>query len=314
MALNVGSYGLLAAARNSMNPKQTLQSALAEELPLQIAGAVNANHALLARSAGFKAIYLSGAGVAAGSLGLPDIGLSGLDDVLTDVRRITAVCDLPLLVDAGVGFGLSAFNLARTSKSLIDAGAAAMHISDQDGAVSGTHQRHRKVISPLEMMDRIKAAVDARTDDDFAIMARIDSLAVEGLQSAIDRACAYVEAGADMIFPEAVTDLTMYQEFVADVAVPVLANLAEFGTTPLYTVDELAGAGVSLALYPHSAFKAMNKAAYNVYNGIRQAGTQQHVLNTMQTPLDLHDLLGHKEFERTLDSLFTEEQFLNSIS
>ena len=302
-----------------MNPKLTLHAAMADEWPLQIVAAINANHALLARAAGFKAIYLSGNDAAAGSLALPerglsDLGLSGLGDVLTDVRRITAVCDLPLLVDAGIGFGVSAFNLTRTTKLLIQAGAAAMHISDQVDVVESRHQPNNKVVHPLEMMDRIKAAVDARTDDSFVIIARTDSLVAEGEQSAIDRACAYVEAGADIIFPKAVSELSVYEEFATELAVPVLASIAEPAATSCYAVDELAAAGVSLALYPRSTLEAMNNAAFMVYSGIRQDGTQQNVLNTMQSPADLYDSVGYDVLEQTLDSLFTGQSFLNSIS
>ncbi|STZ63264.1 Methylisocitrate lyase [Moraxella lacunata] len=236
------------------------RQAVANENPLQVVGTINANHALLAKRAGFKAIYLSGGGVAAGSLGLPDLGISGLDDVLTDVRRITDVCDLPLLVDADTGFGASAFNMARTTKSLIKFGAAAMHIEDQVGAKRCGHRPNKAVVSTQEMVDRIKAAVDARTDENFVIMARTDALAVEGLEAAIDRACAYVEAGADMLFPEAITDLAMYKQFSDKTGVPILANITEFGSTPLYTTDELASVDVSLVLYPLSAFRAMNSS------------------------------------------------------
>lgn len=247
-------------SQTSLTPGQRFREAVATEHPLQVVGTINANHALLAKRAGFKAIYLSGGGVAAGSLGLPDLGISGLDDVLTDVRRITDVCDLPLLVDVDTGFGSSAFNVARTVKSMIKFGAAAMHIEDQVGAKRCGHRPNKEIVSQQEMVDRIKAAVDARSDDSFVIMARTDALAVEGLQAAIDRACACVEAGADMIFPEAMTELAMYKEFAAAVKVPVLANITEFGATPLFTTDELASADVSLVLYPLSAFRAMNKA------------------------------------------------------
>src|SRR5471032_1539472 len=242
------------------------RKAVQEESPLQVVGAINANHALLAKRAGFKAIYLSGGGVAAGSLGLPDLGISSLDDVLTDVRRITDVCDLPLLVDVDTGFGASAFNVARTVKSMIKC-AAAMHIEDQVGAKRCGHRPGKEIVSKQEMVDRIAAAVDARTDENFVIMARTDALAVEGLDAAIDRAVACVEAGADMIFPEAMISLDMYKQFVDAVKVPVLANITEFGSTPLFTVDELRSADVGLVLYPLSAFRAMNKAAENVYGG-----------------------------------------------
>ncbi len=285
-----------------------LRAAVAEESPLQVVGAINANHALLAQSAGFKAIYLSGGGVAAGSLGLPDLGISGLDDVLTDVHRITDVCDLPLLVDVDTGFGSSAFNVARTTKSMIKFGAAGMHIEDQVGAKRCGHRPNKEIVSQGEMVDRIKAAADARTDENFVIMARTDALAVEGLQAAIDRACACVEAGADMIFPEAMTELDMYREFAGAVGVPVLANITEFGSTPLFTTEELAGVDVSLVLYPLSAFRAMNKAALNVYQAIRNDGTQKNVLDTMQTRMELYDSIGYHEYEQKLDALFAKQK------
>jgi len=282
--------------------------AVEEEAPLQVVGAINANHALLARRAGFRAIYLSGGGVAAGSLGLPDLGISNLDDVLTDVRRITDVCDLPLLVDADTGFGASAFNVARTVKSLIKAGAAAMHIEDQVGAKRCGHRPGKEIVSKQEMVDRIKAAVDARVDEHFVIMARTDALAVDGIEAALERAIACVEAGADMIFPEAITDLAMYARFAAAVKVPVLANITEFGATPLFTVEQLKGAGVGLALYPLSAFRAMNKAAENVYGAIRRDGTQQQVLDTMQTRAELYERIDYYSFEQKLDALFAAQK------
>lgn len=280
------------------------RAAVASEKPLQLPGAINANHALLAKRAGFKAIYLSGGGVAAGSLGLPDLGISTLDDVLTDVRRITDVCDLPLLVDVDTGFGPSAFNVARTVKSLIKFGAGAMHIEDQVGAKRCGHRPGKEIVSQAEMVDRIKAAVDARTDPDFVIMARTDALAVEGLDRAIERAVACVEAGADMIFPEAMTELAMYRQFAAAVKVPILANITEFGSTPLFTVEELAGADVGIVLYPLSAFRAMNKAAENVYTAIRRDGTQKNVVDTMQTRMELYEAIGYHAFEQRLDALF----------
>ena len=282
--------------------------AVQEESPLQVVGAINANHALLAKRAGFKAIYLSGGGVAAGSLGLPDLGISNLDDVLTDVRRITDVCDLPLLVDVDTGFGASAFNVARTVRSLSKAGAAACHIEDQVGAKRCGHRPGKEIVSKEEMVDRIRAAADARLDDDFVIMARTDALAVEGLDAAIERAVACVEAGADMIFPEAMTTLDMYKRFADAVKVPVLANITEFGATPLFTVDELAGAGVGLVLYPLSAFRAMNKAAENVYTAIRRDGTQQNVLDTMQTRAELYDRIDYHSYEQKLDALFAQNK------
>ena len=284
------------------------RAAVAEEKPLQVVGAINANHALLAKAAGFKAIYLSGGGVAAGSLGLPDLGISTLDDVLTDVRRITDVCDVPLLVDVDTGFGPSAFNIARTTKSLIKMGAGAMHIEDQVGAKRCGHRPGKAIVTQDEMTDRVKAAVDARGSDPFVIMARTDALAVEGLQSAIDRACACVEAGADMIFPEAMTDLDMYRKFVDAVKVPVLANITEFGSTPLFTTDELRGAGVSLVLYPLSAFRAMNKAAQSVYGAIRKDGTQNNVVGLMQTRMELYESIGYHDYEQKLDALFQQSQ------
>lgn len=287
---------------------QLFRTAVAEEQPLQVVGTINANHALLAKRAGFKAIYLSGGGVAAGSLGLPDLGISNLDDVLTDVRRITDVCDLPLLVDADTGFGASAFNIARTTKSLIKFGAAAMHIEDQVGAKRCGHRPNKAIVSTQEMVDRIKAAVDARTDDQFVVMARTDALAVEGLQAAIDRAGAYIEAGADMLFPEAITELDMYQKFAQVTNVPILANITEFGSTPLFTTEELASAQVSLALYPLSAFRAMNKAAENVYQALRQDGTQKNVVDTMQTRQELYERINYHQFEQHLDALFTKGQ------
>ncbi|KFI08692.1 methylisocitrate lyase [Massilia sp. BSC265] len=284
------------------------RKAVQEESPLQVIGAINANHALLAKRAGYRAIYLSGGGVAAGSLGLPDLGISGLEDVLIDVRRITDVCDLPLLVDIDTGFGASAFNVARTVRSLIKAGAAACHIEDQVGAKRCGHRPGKEIVGKDEMVDRVKAAADARTDEQFVIMARTDALAVEGLDAAIERAVACVEAGADMIFPEAMTSLEMYKQFADAVKVPVLANITEFGATPLFTLDELRSANVSIALYPLSAFRAMNKAAENVYNAIRRDGTQKNVLDTMQTRAELYDRIDYHSFEAKLDALFAEKK------
>ena len=282
--------------------------AVQEESPLQVVGAINANHALLARRAGYRAIYLSGGGVAAGSLGLPDLGISNLDDVLTDVRRITDVCDLPLLVDVDTGFGASAFNVARTVKSMIKFGAAAIHIEDQIGAKRCGHRPNKEIVSKQEMVDRIRAAVDARTDENFVIMARTDALASEGLEAALERATAYVEAGADMLFPEAITQLAMYQQFASAVKVPVLANITEFGATPLFTVDELKSADVSLALYPLSAFRAMNKAAENVYTAIRRDGTQKNVVDSMQTRMELYERINYHDYEQRLDALFAQQK------
>ena len=284
------------------------RAAVAAEVPLQVPGAICAYHALLAEKSGFKAIYLSGGGVAAGSLGLPDLGISNLDDVLTDVRRITDVCALPLLVDADTGFGASAFNIGRTVKSLIKFGAGAMHIEDQVGAKRCGHRPGKELVSQAEMVDRIKAAVDARSDPDFVIMARTDALAVEGLDAAIERAQACVAAGADMIFPEAITELSMYRRFADAVGVPVLANLTEFGQTPLWTVDEIGKAGVAIALYPLSAFRAMNQAALNVYRTLRRDGTQKDVVATMQTRSDLYEYLGYHAYEQKLDALFAQRK------
>jgi methylisocitrate lyase len=283
------------------------RAAIAAEKPLQIIGAINAYHAMLATQTGFKALYLSGGGVAAGSLGLPDLGISTLEDVLIDVRRITDAVDTPLLVDIDTGWG-GAFNIARSVKSVAKAGAAAVHIEDQVSAKRCGHRPNKAVVSQAEMVDRIKAAVDARIDPDFVIMARTDALAVEGLQSAMDRACACVEAGADMIFPEAMTELSMYKQFVDAVKVPVLANITEFGSTPLFTVKELATADVSMVLYPLSAFRAMNKAALTVYETMRAEGTQKNVVALMQTRMDLYEHLGYHVFEQKLDALFSQEK------
>ena len=293
---------------SKLTPGARFRLAIKEESPLQVIGAINANHALLAKRAGFRAIYLSGGGVAAGSLGLPDLGISNLDDVLTDVRRITDVCDLPLLVDVDTGFGSSAFNVARTVKSMIKFGAAAIHIEDQVGAKRCGHRPNKEIVTKQEMVDRIKAAVDARTDDQFVIMARTDALAVEGMDYAVERAVACVEAGADMIFPEAITELSMYKQFAAAVKVPVLANITEFGATPLFSVDELRGADVGIVLYPLSAFRAMNKAAENVYLAVRRDGTQKNVVDTMQTRMELYDRIGYHDFEQKLDALFAQQK------
>jgi len=293
-------------------PGGRFRGALADERPLQVPGAINAYHAILAQKSGFRAIYLSGGGVAAGSLGLPDLGISNLDDVLTDVRRITDVCELPLLVDVDTGFGASAFNIARTVKSLIKFGAAAMHIEDQVGAKRCGHRPGKAIVGRDEMVDRVKAAVDARTDADFVVMARTDALAVEGLDAAIERAVACVEAGADMIFPEAVTDLPMYRRFAEAVRVPILANITEFGSTPLFTLDELRSANVAIALYPLSAFRAMNQAALAVYRTLRRDGTQKAVLDTMQTRADLYEFLGYHAYENKLDELFAQRDGASS--
>lgn len=278
------------------------RAALAAESPLQIVGAINANHALLAKRAGYRAIYLSGGGVAAGSLGMPDLGIIGLEDVLIDVRRITDVCDVPLLVDIDTGFGLSVFNIARTVRSLIKAGAAACHIEDQAGAKRCGHRPGKQVVPADEMVDRVKAAADAKTDPDFFLIARTDAIAVEGIEPAIERARRCIDAGADAIFAEAVRDLPTYRRFVEAVNAPVLANITEFGQTPLFTREELADAGVRMALYPLSAFRAMNKAAENVYQAIRRDGHQHAVLDTMQTREELYERIGYHEFEGYLDA------------
>ena len=280
------------------------RAALAAEKPLQVPGAICAYHAILAERSGFKAIYLSGGGVAAGSLGLPDLGISNLDDVLTDVRRITDASSLPLLVDVDTGFGASAFNIARTVRSLVKFGAGALHIEDQVGAKRCGHRPGKELVAQAEMVDRVKAAVDARTDGEFVIMARTDALAVEGLDAAIERARAYVEAGADMIFPEAITELAMYERFATAVNVPILANITEFGQTPFFTVAELRSANVAIALYPLSAFRAMNKAALGVYQALKRDGTQKAAVGTMQTRAELYDYLGYHAFEQKLDALY----------
>ena len=279
------------------------KQALHDEKPLQIIGAINANHALLAKRAGYRAIYLSGGGVAAGSLGIPDLGITKLEDVLTDVRRITNVCDTPLLVDADTGFGTTALKIARTVKGLIKAGAAAMHIEDQVGAKRCGHRPNKEVVSTAEMVDRLKAAVDARTDDNFLIMARTDAIASEGIDAAIERAVAYVEAGADLLFPEAITTLHDYQRFSSALAKPILANITEFGLTPLYTRDELSAHGVAMILYPLSAFRAMNKAAEKVYEVIRAEGTQQNLIHTMQTREELYERINYHAHEKALDEI-----------
>jgi methylisocitrate lyase len=283
------------------------RQALAQESPLQIVGTINANHALLAKRAGYRAIYLSGGGVAAGSMGIPDLGITTLDDVLTDVRRITNVCDTPLLVDADTGFGTSAFNIARTVKDLIKAGAAAMHIEDQVGAKRCGHRPNKEVVSTAEMVDRIKAAVDARTDENFAIMARTDAIAIEGIDAAIERVHAYIEAGADLVFPEAIRTLEDYKKFSGAVAKPILANITEYGMTPLFNRDELAAHGVGMILYPLSAFRAMNKAAENVYEAIRRDGTQSGVIDTMQTREELYERIDYYKYEQALDDLLGDK-------
>ena len=292
---------------STTSPGARFKQALRDEQPLQIIGTINANHALLAKRAGYRAIYLSGGGVAAGSMGIPDLGITTLEDVLTDVRRITNVCDTPLLVDADTGFGTSAFNIARTVKDLIKAGAAAMHIEDQVGAKRCGHRPNKEVVSTSEMVDRIKAAVDARTDDNFSIMARTDAIAIEGIDAAIERVQAYIAAGADLIFPEAIRTLEDYKKFSAAVSKPILANITEFGLTPLFTRDELGANGVSIILYPLSAFRAMNKAAENVYETIRREGTQSKLLDTMQTREELYERINYYEYEKALDKYLGKE-------
>jgi methylisocitrate lyase len=290
---------------STVSPGARFRTALAEESPLQVIGAINANHALLAKRAGYRAIYLSGGGVAAGSLGLPDLGINTLEDVLIDVRRITDVCDLPLLVDIDTGFGPSAFNIERTVKSLIKAGAAACHIEDQVGAKRCGHRPGKEIVSQGEMVDRVKAAADAKTDPDFFLIARTDAIQVDGVDAAIERAIACVEAGADGIFAEAAYDLDTYRRFVDAVKVPVLANITEFGKTPLFTRDELATAGVAIQLFP---FRAMNKAAEHVYESIRRVGHQKAVVDTMQTREELYDRIGYHAFEGKLDALFAAKK------
>ena len=279
----------------------SFKEALASERPLQVVGTINANHALLAKRAGYKAIYISGGGVSAGSLGLPDLGISTLDDLLVDIRRIKRVCDLPLLVDIDTGFGTSAFNITRTIQDVAAAGASAVHIEDQIAAKRCGHRPNKEIVSTSEMVDRIKAVVAGKPDKNFTIMARTDALANEGLDNALERVRAYVAAGADMIFPEAVTDLAMYSKFRDAAGVPILANLTEFGKTPLFTLDELKGAGVDIALYPLSAFRAMNKAAEKVFEAIRRDGTQKSVVDTMQTRDELYERIDYYRYEKELD-------------
>jgi methylisocitrate lyase len=291
-----------------MTPGAKFRQALKQEKPLQVVGAINAYHAILAKASGFKAVYISGGGVAAGSLGVPDLGISNLDDVLTDVRRITDAVDLPLLVDVDTGFGASAFNVARTVKSMIKFGAAAMHIEDQVGAKRCGHRPGKELVSQDEMVDRIKAAVDAKTDPDFFVIARTDALASEGFDRMLERARSCVEAGADGIFPEAITDLAMYKKVCDAVKVPVLANITEFGQTPLFTLDQLRGAGIAIALYPLSAFRAANQAALGVYETIRAKGTQKDVVPAMQSRDDLYKYLGYHDYERKLDALFAKSK------
>jgi len=285
---------------------QRFREALIAEKPLQIIGAINANHALLAKRAGFKAIYLSGGGVAAGSLGLPDLGMNTLDDVLTDIRRITDVCDTPLIVDIDTGFGPSAFNIARTIQSLSKFGAAGCHIEDQVGAKRCGHRPGKEIVSTEEMRDRVKAAADARTDNSFYLIARTDAIASHGVDAAIERAMACVEAGADAIFAEAAYDLATFEKFSKAVSVPLLANITEFGQTPLFSVEELRSSGVGMVLYPLSAFRAMNKVAETVYTAIRRDGHQRNVIDLMQTRDELYDRINYHEFEGKLDVLFAQ--------
>lgn len=291
---------------NPTTAGQRFRHALATEQPLQIIGAINANHALLAKRAGFQAIYLSGGGVAAGSLGLPDLGINTLDDVLTDVRRITDVCDTPLIVDIDTGFGPSAFNIARTIKSLTKFGAAGCHIEDQVGAKRCGHRPGKEIVSTDEMRDRVKAATDARTDDTFYLIARTDAIASHGVDAAIERALACIEAGADAIFAEAAYDLATFDKFANAITVPLLANITEFGKTPLFSVDQLKSVGVGMVLYPLSAFRAMNKAAETVYEAIRRDGHQKNVVGMMQTREELYDRINYHAFESQLDALFAQ--------
>ena len=288
------------------SPGLELRRVGAEHAPLQVVGTINAYTARMAKAIGHRAIYLSGGGVAANSLGLPDLGISSLDDVLTDVDRITHACDLPLLVDADTGFG-GAFNIARTVRSLTRAGAAGMHIEDQVAAKRCGHRPGKAIVSKAEMVDRVKAAVDARVDENFVIMARTDALAVEGMEKAIERAVACVEAGADMVFPEAMLELGQYSEFKKAVAVPILANITEFGHTPLFTTPELGAAGVDIVLYCCGAYRAMNRGAETVYRALLEDGHQRDVVDIMQTRAELYDYLGYHEYEQKLDSLFSTD-------
>jgi methylisocitrate lyase len=290
------------------SPGQRFRMAMQEEKPLQVVGTMNALHALLATRSGFRAIYMSGGGVAAGSLGIPDLGITTLQDVLTDVTRITDIVDTPILVDIDTGFGPSVFNIARTIKSLIKAGAAAIHIEDQVGAKRCGHRPGKEIVSCEEMVDRIKAAVDARTDDQFVIGARTDAFANEGLEKAIERAMAYKEAGADFIFVEAIKELGHYKAFSDALNMPILANITEFGMTPLFTTDELRSAGVDIVLYPLSAFRAANKAALNVFQHIRKEGTQKNVLDTMQTRQELYEAINYYSYEEKIDQLFNKNK------
>ena len=290
-----------------MSAGKKLREALAEESPLQVVGTINAYSAMMAEKVGYRAIYLSGAGVANGSFGLPDLGMTSLNDVLEDVKRITGACNLPLLVDIDTGWG-GAFNIARTIKEMTRSGAAGAHIEDQVAQKRCGHRPNKEIVSCEEMEDRIKAAVDAKLDQDFLLMARTDALAVSGLQEVIDRAGRFQEAGADAIFAEAMTELSMYEKVVQSVDVPVLANITEFGSTPLYTLEELGSAGIAMALYPLSAFRAMNQAALNVYSTLRSQGTQASLIDKMQSRNDLYEFLGYHEYENKLDTLFSKEK------
>ena len=289
-----------------MTPGARFRREVAEGSPLQVVGTINAYSAIMAEKVGHKAIYLSGGGVAAGSFGTPDLGITTLKDVLEDVMRITDASPLPLLVDIDTGWGGN-FNIARCIREMIRAGAAAVHIEDQVMQKRCGHRPNKAIVSQGEMVDRIKAAVDARSDEDFVVMARTDALAVEGMNAAVARAIACVEAGADMIFPEAINTLEQYQVFTKAVGVPCLANITEFGATPLFTAAELAAVGIKLQLFPLSAFRAMNQAALNVYQHILTDGTQQNVLDSMQTRADLYDFLGYHDYEQKLDKLFASE-------
>jgi methylisocitrate lyase len=290
----------------ALSPGKRFRTALTEEQPLQVVGTINAYSAIMAERTGFHAIYLSGAGVANASYGLPDLGITTLNDVLEDVRRVASATALPLLVDIDTGWG-GAFVIARTIRQMITAGAAAIHLEDQVQAKRCGHRPHKAVVSTGEMVDRIKAAVDARTDSDFVIIARTDAFAREGLDAALERASRYKEAGADILFPEALPELDYYRAFAAATGLPILANITEFGVTPLFTREELASAGVSLALYPLSAFRAMNAAALNVYRALRREGTQRNVVASMQTRQELYDFLGYEAYEAKLDALFAQE-------
>ena len=290
-----------------MSAGKKLREALVEESPLQVVGTINAYSAMMAEKVGYRAIYLSGAGVANGSFGLPDLGMTSLNDVLEDVKRITGACNLPLLVDIDTGWG-GAFNIARTIKDMTRSGAAGAHIEDQVAQKRCGHRPNKEIVSCEEMEDRIKAAVDAKLEQDFLLMARTDALAVSGLQEVIYRAGRFQEAGADAIFAEAMTELSMYEKVVQSVDVPVLANITEFGSTPLYTLEELGSAGIAMALYPLSAFRAMNQAALNVYSTLRSQGTQASLIDKMQSRNDLYEFLGYHEYENKLDTLFSKEK------